>query len=135
MILNTSGYICRVNKICLIFLLPVIMLNASFCELLKVPQLVSHFIKHKELNANIGFVTFIEMHYLGQDINDNDQEEDMKLPFKKIDGHHMFSLGVPQGKTRLIAAPAKKISSKQVFRYQVFVPNPYTTSLLRPPTA
>lgn len=111
------------------------MLNASFCELLKVPQLVSHFIQHNQQNADIGFVTFIKMHYLGQDINDNDQEEDMKLPFKKIDGHHMFSLGVPQGKTRLITAASKKISSKQIFGYQLFIPGPYTTSLLRPPTA
>lgn len=94
---------------------------------------MSHFIQHRELNEELSVWNFLEMHYFGHDINDNDQEEDMKLPFKKIDGHQMLSWGVPEGKIKLLHILTQNISAGSGFRYQFFIPNSFTTSLLRPP--
>jgi hypothetical protein len=54
-------------------------------QVLKFPSLISHFTEHKALNQQISFIDFLSMHYWGDDLNDNDDEKDMQLPFKKID--------------------------------------------------
>ncbi len=55
---------------------------------MKVPSLIRHFIEHKSLNNKIDFVDFMAMHYGGKDIDDNDDEKDMQLPFKKVENTH-----------------------------------------------
>jgi hypothetical protein len=55
---------------------------------MKVPSLIRHFIEHKALNNNIDFIDYMSMHYGGQDIDDNDDEKDMQLPFKKVENTH-----------------------------------------------
>jgi len=93
-----------VNKVVIFLLFPVLLFNTSIREVMKMPQLVSHFIQHHQLNAEISFIDFLEMHYFGEDLNDDDDEEDMKLPFKKIDGHHVISSCVPAEKFILLKA-------------------------------
>ena len=44
--------------------------------------------EHKSLNVNIDFSDFLAMHYGGQDIDDDDDEKDMQLPFKKVENAH-----------------------------------------------
>lgn len=73
------------------------------------------------------------MHYLGQDINDNDEEEDMKLPFKKIDGHYIISLAIPTDKFVMVKATSLKMNDSKVFCYQLTHSNPSFGSLFRPP--
>lgn len=41
--------------------------------------------EHRERDNSIGMLEFLSMHYWGQDINDNDQDRDMQLPFKDVD--------------------------------------------------
>ena len=101
--------------------------------MLKTPQLISHFLVHHELNSEVDFLSFLEMHYLGQDINDNDEEEDMKLPFKKIDGHHIISLAIPADKFVMVKATSLKMNDNKVFCYQFTHSNPSFGSLFRPP--
>lgn len=59
-------------------------------EFLKTPLLINHFIVHQQKDPSIGLLRFMAMHYFGKDLNDNDQSQDMKLPFKKISSgpHH-----------------------------------------------
>lgn len=73
------------------------------------------------------------MHYLGQDINDNDEEEDMKLPFKKIDGHHIISLAIPADKFVMLKAASLEMNDAKVFNYQFKHLDPSFGSLFRPP--
>ena len=73
------------------------------------------------------------MHYFGQDLNDNDNEEDMKLPFKKIDGHHVISIGVPAEKFILLNAVCINIFSQETINSTDFYSNPAFGSLFRPP--
>lgn len=101
--------------------------------MLKVPQLISHFVDHHKINAQISFIDFLEMHYLGNDLNDNDEEEDMKLPFKKIDGHHVFSIGVAAEKFILLKIACLNILTNATFNYTREHNNPTFGSLFRPP--
>ena len=66
------------------------MFNSSLGELFKLPELLSHFSEHQARNKSISLFDFISMHYMGNDLDDNDQDRDMQLPFKKIDGHFSF---------------------------------------------
>jgi len=83
----------------------------------------------------VGVLDFLEMHYLGKDIDDNDQDEDMKLPFKKVDGSHSLSLAIPQGKVVLIAAEYEDLSTRSTFKYDFTFTEPAFGSLFRPPIA
>ncbi len=66
-----------------IWLFSIYLLSSTECrQLLKLPILVQHFSEHQERNKDISLWAFMEMHYFGDDMNDNDQDRDMKLPFK-----------------------------------------------------
>lgn len=59
------------------------VLTATECsQLLKIPRLFSHFTEHQKLDTNLSFFGFLYMHYTDHDLNDNDQDKDMQLPFK-----------------------------------------------------
>jgi hypothetical protein len=53
-------------------------------QLLKLPFLVSHFVKHKRENFNITIAAFLKMHYVDPQPMDADYAQDMQLPFKTI---------------------------------------------------
>lgn len=58
------------------------MATTELYQLLKLPFLIEHFVKHKEQNNDITLVEFLFLHYAHGDVKDADYEEDMKLPFK-----------------------------------------------------
>ena len=61
---------------------------ASFCELrqlVKLPNLIEHYISHKIENRDISVFAFLKMHYLDEQKMDKDYDQDMKLPFKTHD--------------------------------------------------
>jgi hypothetical protein len=61
------------------------MLGATnACQLLKLPLLVSHYIKHKKESPYITFGSFFKMHYIDPQPMDADYNEDMQLPFKTV---------------------------------------------------
>jgi len=71
-----------------IILTIVILDTTSLYQIMKAPSLIRHFLEHKSLNHNIDFIDYLAMHYGGQDIDDNDDEKDMQLPFKKVENAH-----------------------------------------------
>jgi hypothetical protein len=62
---------------------------------MKAPTLIRHYLEHKSLDRSVSFVDFLSMHYWGEDLNDDDDEKDMQLPFKKIEIHHVNFLFLP----------------------------------------
>ena len=56
--------------------------SAAAIQLVKIPLLINHFNKHKTLNSQLTFSSFIYQHYVLSDDGDNDDSEDQKLPFK-----------------------------------------------------
>lgn len=122
------------KKACLYLLfIALVLSNTSFNEVFKLPALVTHYIEHHRLDNNVGIIRFLSMHYWGEDINDNDQDKDMQLPFKKADAYTGFQLAVPV---------AKPVFEKQQFFIKVIsrpvsqdnnLSNPALESLFRPP--
>ncbi|WP_346086814.1 hypothetical protein [Sphingobacterium ginsenosidimutans] len=68
-----------------IFLFLVIGESTMLSQLAKLPKLYQHFTIHNEIGPPLSLMEFLSMHYWGQDLPDNDEQEDMKLPFKKYD--------------------------------------------------
>ena len=71
------------KKAVIYFLVTCFLSGAAIGEAFKLPLLVSHYIDRNNRNPKIGLIDFFSMHYWGMDIRDNDQDQDMKLPFKK----------------------------------------------------
>lgn len=66
-----------------IFLFSLYLFGATDAyQVLKLPLLVTHFIKHKEESPNITINAFLKMHYCFDTVIDNDYQQDMQLPFK-----------------------------------------------------
>ncbi|WP_315816201.1 hypothetical protein [Paraflavitalea speifideaquila] len=57
--------------------------DTSLNQLLKLPALIGHYMEHHQLDNRVDFVQFLAMHYWGTDLNDNDDDRDMQLPYKK----------------------------------------------------
>lgn len=78
------------KKLLAILILGVYLLSSTeLYQLMKLPFLVEHFITHKEKNKDLSFYNFLSMHYDNEDVNDGDQDQDRKLPFKS---HQNFTL-------------------------------------------
>lgn len=79
---------------------------ASFCEMrqvVKLPNLIEHYISHKIENHDISVFAFLKMHYLDQQTMDKDYDQDMKLPFKTHDLSSIsIVLNIPPEKTTFI---------------------------------
>ncbi|PTS97736.1 hypothetical protein DBR11_16635, partial [Pedobacter sp. HMWF019] len=87
---------------------------------------------HKQRDAGISVMHFLSLHYWGEDLNDDDQEQDMKLPFKKVDSS-FNQPAIPLVKTRFNKPHICSINSiKPVFRDCMFL-QPFLESLFRPP--
>ncbi len=80
----------------LIFLLSFMLFfdGSIMSQLMKLPKLYDHFVEHKSLDKHVGVIEFITMHYMGKDIQDNDQEKDMSLPFKTSNYQPIFQLAI-----------------------------------------
>lgn len=66
----------------ILFLFIYILGSTNACQFLKLPLLVSHYIKHKTESPYITLGSFIKMHYIDPQPMDADYNEDMQLPFK-----------------------------------------------------
>ena len=66
-----------------ILLMSIYLLGATnTCQVLKLPLLVSHYIKHKKESPYITLGSFFKMHYIDPQPFDADYAQDMQLPFK-----------------------------------------------------
>lgn len=125
------------KKACVYILLSFFLLNNSLGELFKIPVLYAHFMEHRHLDSRIDLLDFLSMHYLGNDLNDNDQDRDMQLPFKKIDGHGSFQIVIspvskPSFEKRAFF-PVEKLSLPNAQDFNL--KDPSLDCLFRPPIA
>lgn len=65
--------------------------NTEAAQLLRLPQLVSHYFQHRQLDRDISFFEFISMHYGGDDGTSADDEYDSKLPCHNINHDNTIS--------------------------------------------
>ena len=117
-------------KAATIFLLALLVsIQTPFGQLLKLPLLVEHFIKHQEQDG-VSLIDFLEDHYLS-DHNDADLPEDEQLPFKNITFNSIgYAIVIPVIQANIFAPlPAKK---KMTFP-DIYAPQQHLTSIFHPP--
>src|SRR5690349_19841273 len=80
------------RNILVIFLISIHLTgNTEVGQLLKLPELLSHYFQHHRQNHNISFVDFIYMHYWSDDGTTADDDVDSKLPCHNA-GHNTIPL-------------------------------------------
>jgi hypothetical protein len=84
-------FICvTVRKIYTIGLLAIhIIAHTELSQFISMPRLLSHYFQHREINPGLGFFTFLEQHYGGNDGTNSDDNLDRKLPFRHLQQNHV----------------------------------------------
>ncbi len=108
----------------------------EFRQVLKLPTLVEHFVKHTLTDNDFSVADFIKHHYLSGNVVDNDFEQDMKLPFKTMDfstsSPNVFILNKPI--IEQIEQPKKLfIEKKSNFFYKKDFISEFQFSIFQPP--
>ncbi|WP_242009218.1 hypothetical protein [Robertkochia solimangrovi] len=98
-------------------------------------MLIEHFIEHQQRDTAITFYNYLEWHYWGNDLNDNDQDRDMQLPFKKIDAGNSQLVITPNQNQQSTIVHSIPIQQSSIFDKQIFYNNPQFGDLFRPPIA
>ena len=76
------------------------------------------------------------MHYWGEDLNDNDEDRDMQLPFKKVDSHAPHLVFIPGERIFSTMSCPFDMQDPRVICYRTNLhANPALASLFRPPVA
>jgi hypothetical protein len=105
----------------------------SLGQVCKLPIFFSHFKEHKERDKKVTLLDFLSMHYWGKDIDDNDQETDMKLPFKDFSNNTVQQPFCPLLKTFTLKSFSYSHKKDFQVRKENLLPDPILSSLLRPP--
>ncbi|QEC42073.1 hypothetical protein [Pseudobacter ginsenosidimutans] len=118
-----------------ILLLVLIGQSTNMVQLVKLPKLFEHFKEHRALNPEVGMLKYLSMHYWGEDFNDDDDEKDMQLPFKKYDINILATLFVSNHKLPALTPHNWIIEKDFGIEQPDFYYNPAGQSLFRPPRA
>jgi hypothetical protein len=107
--------------------------NTEFGQLFKLPQLVHHFFQHKLIAPDLSFISFLIMHYAGDDGTKADDDFDKQLPCHNS-GHNTLSVAYSPMVKELPAGnfnfwPAKEYSD----RLQTGISSKYVLLILQPP--
>lgn len=70
------------TTIAILFTITYLFTVTQLSELLKLPVMAEHFVEHKRENPKITLWEFMCIHYAHGEVNDDDFDKDMKLPFK-----------------------------------------------------
>ena len=70
------------KRTAILFLSVYLFSATGFGELFKVNTLLQHFYETNNTGKHVDFFQFLVMHYVTDDLNDNDNDRDKQLPFK-----------------------------------------------------
>ncbi|MBL7698770.1 MAG: hypothetical protein JNK79_11445 [Chitinophagaceae bacterium] len=119
-----------------ILFLVAMLYQTSFSQLLKLPMLVVHYIEHRHINQHITFSDFLFMHYLGDDMNDDDNDRDRELPFKSVDSKCVHQVVAVVAKPYSTRRPVQFMNDREQFHLEnEHLPQRALDSLFRPPRA
>ncbi len=110
------------------------MLNiVSLNQFSHLPVILVHYIQHTDKDHNLSFSGFLSMHYLGNDMNDNDEQQDKQLPFKSLSASTILVFTQPSNVfITFNAYESRAVKSISQFK-NVFFSHNALSSLLRPP--
>ena len=87
------------RKIIAISLISIHLLGTTeLGQLVRVPELLSHFLQHHRQDPEINFFDFITMHYSGDDGTTADDDIDSKLPYHNINNNTITIVYAPMVK-------------------------------------
>ncbi|HEX2845580.1 MAG TPA: hypothetical protein VHN59_03445 [Chitinophagaceae bacterium] len=67
---------------------------AEFHQLMRIPFLIEHFNVHRQADPELSFSQFLNMHYMGPVIVDDDFMQDQQLPFRDAGCHTLLGSAV-----------------------------------------
>lgn len=103
-------------------------------QLLKLPVLAEHFMEHRQLDEHLSLAGFLYMHYTDHDLNDNDQDRDMQLPFKSHDNCGFMNLQFlpAQIETASLHIPPVTIPNVTIYKHSD-IQSSYLSAIWQPP--
>ncbi len=110
--------------------------SAQFSELFKLPIVAEHFDEHQTEDANLTIWEFISIHYMHGEVDDDDFDKDMKLPFKSLTFSNTYTITFcnPLLDYELPKNVFFKSSDKKtIFGYQFSFSADYFNSIWQPP--
>lgn len=112
----------------------IMVLNNTYLnQLVKLPLLVQHFVEHQQRDSRVSLLDFLSMHYWGEDIDDDDTDKDIALPFKTIEQNITIGFYLPQQKVfTLIPVARSQRTHYPICKFSGLVA-PYLSALFRPP--
>ncbi|WP_133053903.1 hypothetical protein [Niastella yeongjuensis] len=72
------------EKLAILLLVIYLFGSTDAYQLLKLPLLAGHYVKHKSESPYMTLGSFFKMHYIDPQPFDNDYKQDMRLPFKTV---------------------------------------------------
>ncbi len=104
-------------------------------QLLKLPVVFEHYFEHKQLNKDISFLDFLDMHYMHGSPQSIDYDQDMKLPFKTLDKcvGTTIPVIVPQNINIPIHLPVQLKKAQRFIMKDEFIPSSYLSRIWQPP--
>ncbi|CAA9195618.1 hypothetical protein FLA105534_00738 [Flavobacterium bizetiae] len=118
-----------------IFIFLIVSNIGFFQQFYKLPILIEHYKEHQQRH-NVSFIDFLEMHYWGEDLNDNDSDRDMQLPFKHISSASFQLVFVPSEKHTFDIFFNTDFSESRIIPFTSnLYSDPALFSVFRPPLA
>lgn len=107
----------------------------DFNQLLKLPLLVKHYVKHKQENPRMSIGAFIKMHYIDKQPFDADYQQDMQLPFKQHDDYCLLLATVLPKQIVLTQHHVETVSPTYTILNDDFLPSLKFGAVFKPPRA
>lgn len=110
--------------------------STNACQLLKLPLLITHYIKHKAESPYMDFRSFVKMHYIDPQPLDDDYAQDMQLPFKTTPDTFLQNRPSIEPVVLLLSIKAPVIPLPQQLIVNDHIhPSPLVYSIFQPPKA
>lgn len=107
--------------------------NTEVGQLLKLPQLVSHYFQHHRQDRDISFVEFIFMHYWGDDGTSADDDFDSKLPCHNAVHNTIALVYSPMTQDIIPETLAHQRTVEYNSRLEAGIPSKHVLLILQPP--
>lgn len=120
--------------VAIFLLLSLVLTNTELHQVLKVPVLVSHYLKHRDSNSTYSFISFILEHYSEAKSTNHDKDHE-RLPFKSNDCQNSMHYVLFFGVSNEIKSSITEVSKEQIKYTNSFYFSDCLNSIWQPPQA
>ena len=109
--------------------------NTELGQILRLPKLVHHFNQHKKEKPDLSLISFVTMHYGGDDGNIADDAEDNQLPFHQIQNTHFHFTATIQP---IVSVKSRDLTNGKTLKFPFkngIAKDTFLDGLFRPPLA